>query len=380
MVSNSPSVETYFYAKIGKIGLINLNNTHHQMNPKIEIIPLTKQKPKINTNNTQISDTLHKEINQSLQKKYQVFIFVNRRGYAYIMQCKNCNYIPICKNCNITLIYHKSSNFLKCHYCNYYENQTNKCKICNFSNIINQKFGIEYVEQELKKIYHQYTIERIDSDIIKKNNDYNQYINKIKSKKIDIIIGTQIAIKNFNFNYVNLVGIIDIESLLYIYNFRALEYTMQTIIQFATYLKNNIKSKILIQTFNPIDEFYQNIQHYNLSNLYNNILKERKLLFYPPFSRLIEITLKNQNQNKVYLTSMILIKKLSIEIPSNHVLGPIQPKINKINNLYFNTILIKIPPLLSSMKTKLFISNTIKEIKKILITKKVLITINVDPY
>lgn len=375
--SDTPSLETYYYSKIGKIKLIKLTNEFNKINnPKIEIINL---KNNHKYTKLKISNSLKEEIYQSLQNNNQVFILVNKNDFFYIIQCQTCNYIPICKYCNIELIYHKLSNNIKCKYCNYVIIQINRCKICNNDNIIIKKLGIEQIEKELKILFYHYKIKAIDNNLIKKKYYYEQIIQEIKLKKINIIISTQI--NNICFKYINLIGIINSDSLLYISNFRALEYTVQIIIQIAKILSvNNLQNKILIQTFSPDSEFYKNIKNYNLSILYQKILKERKLFFYPPFSRLIEITIKNQNSKKNHSILKLLINDLCSKISNDNILGPIGPKINQKNNLYISVILIKISRMPSSMQTRNFIYDKVNQFKKKLMNKKELITINVDPY
>lgn len=380
MGSATPSLETYYAAKTKKIGLVELKKRFNNVPlPEIKLISF-KESAKHEKNFGEISCKLKQEIEKSLQDKNQVLIFINRRGFSSVLICNICGFVPMCQNCDVTLTYHKHSNDLKCHYCGYKENKINKCKLCNSLDIQPKGIGIQQIEENLITFFPGSRVERMDIDTMKKKGVYEKFLERMSLKEIDILVGTQMMSKGLNIDSINLIGVIKSDSLLYFPNFRASERAMQLLVQLSGRTgRNQKRGKMLLQTCQENTQFYQKIKNYDLESMYDEMIKERKNFSYPPFTRLIEITLKDKNYVKVSFTSKFLIKNLSTSIPSTCLLGPVEPEINKINNRYLNKILIKIPSTLSLTKTKKFIYDNINELKTLQETKSVLIIINVDP-
>lgn len=378
--SATPSLETYYEAKNGKIGLVVLKTRFNNIKlPEIEIISM---KNYLNQQNVfgDISFQLKNEIKKSLKDNSQVLIFINRRGFSSILECATCGFFPICSNCDIALTYHKYSCDLKCHYCGYKENKINKCKVCSSLDVKTKGIGIQQIEEQLRLLFSTYCIDRMDTDTMRKKNAYENLLNRMNLKEIDILAGTQIISKGLDFDHVNLVGVIRADSLLHFPDFRASEWAMQLLIQLAGRSgRQKKRGKMLIQTFYKNIQFYQKIKNYDLEFLYDDMLKERQYFSYPPFTRLIEITVKDKDQEKVRSTSMFLRKNFLVSIPSICLLGPVEPERNKINKWYLNKILIKIPPIFSLIKIKKFICDIINELRIFQKTKSVVFVINVDP-
>ncbi len=366
--SATPAVETFYNSQIGKYIRVELNKRYGNVKlPEIIISDMRKaylKKQMISV----LTPELYNEIIKTLENKEQIILFQNRRGFSPFIECSNCGWIPKCKKCNVSLSYHKYNNTLKCHYCGYSEKIPDKCPACKNTYIKTKGIGTEKIEDELKNIFTNAVIKRMDYDTTKTQTDFTNIINDFQQQKIDILVGTQMVSKGFDFDNVGLIGIINADNMMHFSDFRSYEHSFQLITQVAGRAgRRNKQGKVIIQTFDIESDILKYIQKNDYLSFYKSQINERKIFKYPPFYRLIEITIKNRNINNLnkfaYAFAKILFTKFDI------VMGPESPSISKINNFYIKKILIKV----SKTKTRSVVENNILEIiKGFILSKQIL--------
>ncbi|MEN8703127.1 MAG: primosomal protein N' [Polaribacter sp.] len=364
--SATPSLESYFNAKQNKYGFVELNRRFGNVQlPKIELIDV-KEKFKKKEMKGHFSDRLLKLIQEALDEKEQIILFQNRRGYSPIVECKTCGVAPQCPNCDVSLTYHKFRNELKCHYCSYQRAMPNSCAACG-SNTLNTKgFGTEQIELELKELFPDYKIGRMDLDTTRGKFGYQKIIGAFEAREIDILVGTQMLSKGLDFDNVSLVGILNADTMLNFPDFRAHERAYQMMVQVSGRAGRSKKQgNVAIQTYNPYHQILQQVSTTSYTEMYKEQLQERWQYKYPPYYRLIKITLKHRDYNKVDTGVNWLFKALYTSF-GEHVLGPTAPAVARIRNQYIKNIVIKIPPKQSLANTKnqvAKIKNTFEAVK-----------------
>ncbi len=356
--SATPSLETYFNAKENKYGFVTLNRRFGDVQlPQIHLVDI-KEKQRKREMIGYFSDTLLKNIQEALDQKEQVILFQNRRGFSPVVECKTCGISPQCPNCDVSLTFHKFKNELKCHYCNYQRSMPNSCGACG-SNTLNTKgFGTEQIELELKELFPDYTIGRMDLDTTRGKYGYQKIIGAFEAREIDVLVGTQMLSKGLDFDNVSLVGVLNADMMLNFPDFRAHERAFQLMVQVSGRAGRSKKQgKVLIQTYNPYHQILQQVSSTDYSAMYKEQLEDRWQYHYPPYYRLVKITLKHKDYQKVDAGIVWLSKALQNTF-REHVLGPSEPSVSRIRNQYIKNVMVKIPPKQSLGKTK-------KEIYKI---------------
>lgn len=354
----TPSIESYYNSKNGKYTLVELKERYGNIElPKISIADLRKSHLKKQMISL-FTPKLYNEINNALNNKSQIIILQNRRGFSPFIQCSDCGWIPKCKKCDVSLSYHKYNNTLRCHYCGYSKNIPPNCPDCG-NNLLNTKGnGTEKIEDEIKNIFPQAVVKRMDYDTTKTANQLIRLISDFKEQKIDILVGTQMVSKGFDFGNVDLVGVINADNMMHFSDFRSFEQTFQLITQVSGRAgRRDVQGKIIIQTFDIENSIIKNILNNDYISFYKNQISERQNFNYPPFYKLIEIIIKNKDINKLnkFSENFANVLRNKFEI----VLGPESPSISKINNFYLKKILIKI----SKTKSYISVNNDILLIK-----------------
>ena len=337
--SATPSLETMYQVKSKKYGYAYLNNRYNNVKlPTIEIID-TKQLP---LREKMFSTQFVEAIEKTLLDKKQVIIFHNRRGYAPYYFCSKCNFVPNCKYCNVSLTYHKFKNKLSCHYCGTQYAIIKTCSACGSASMEINKFGTEQLEEAMQIIFPLNKIKRMDIDTMKGKNDYQNIINEFENDEIDILIGTQMVVKGLDFNNVGLVGIVDADNLFKFTDFRVSERAFQLIEQVSGRAgRKESNSNVLIQTKMPENRVLQFVKQHNYIDLYEFEIKGRELFNFPPFYRLILLSFKHKDMLKAN-NAAVYFKENFKSITSLILLGPSEPPINRIKNLYICNILVKI--------------------------------------
>ncbi len=375
--SATPSLESYYNTQKGKYKLVELTHRFGNMQmPHIELIDIKTQTIQ-KTIQGHFSTQMITEIKDTLYQKKQVILFQNRRGFAPVMQCYTCANVWECKHCDVKLTYHKYTHTMRCHYCGFSIDQPSKCSACGSYELYTKGLGTQQIEQELKKLFPKATTQRMDLDTTSKKNAYQNIIDDFENKKIDIIVGTQMITKGLDFENVSLVGILNADNMLNLPDFRAFEKAFQLMTQVAGRAgRKHQRGKVLIQSFDPLHTILQQVSNANYHAMYTQQLYERKQYCYPPFYKIIKISLKHKDKNHLNIGSNLLSEQLK-SIFNTYVLGPEFNPIPRIKNKYIKNIMIKIPYDKSLLQTK----NTISHILNNFLTsdyKNIRISINVD--
>lgn len=365
--SATPALESYFNAQQGKYGLVSLNRRFGNVQlPKIELIDV-KEKYRKKKMKGHFSDRLLVLINEALALKEQVILFQNRRGYSPVVECTTCGVSPQCPNCDVSLTYHKYRNELKCHYCNYQRAMPNNCGACGSNTLDTKGFGTEQIELELKELYPTHNIGRMDLDTTRGKHGYQKIIAAFESREIDILVGTQMLSKGLDFDNVSLVGILNADTMLNFPDFRAHERSYDMMVQVSGRAGRAKKQgHVAIQTFNPYHQILQQVSTTNYAEMYKEQLQERWQYHYPPYYRLLKITLKHKDYHKLDSGVNWLAKALQ-NVFREHVLGPTAPVVSRVRNQYIKNIMIKIPPkqhLATTKKQVEKIKNTFESVKE----------------
>ena len=377
--SATPSFESYNQAQNGDLQLIELNERYNGAKiPKYQVVDLSE----VDTTSN-FSKELLQEMANVLRKKEQIMLVLNRKAFSTFVKCKDCGHIYTCPNCSITLNHYKYDNKLKCNYCGYEKKYVKTCEKCGSSKLIHVGSGTEKVEYELKTLFPDARIVRIDSETVKTKQDYENIYYDFKNKKYDIMLGTQIIAKGFHFPEVTLVGIINADIILNFPDFRAGEKTYQLLLQASGRSGRGEKEgKVIIQTFDKENEVITKTVESDYKGYYNNQLQLRKIFNYPPFGRLINIIVSSEDENTLQQQAEIfysmLIQNLAYKDNDNNlkqmITKPFKAPLYKINSRYRYQIFIK-----SDRKNIVKIKNSIKSVMADYKEKGIRISVDVDP-
>ena len=377
--SATPSLETYHNAKKNKYALVKMETRYQGIAlPKIETIDIRKAYLKKQMNH-QFSPGLLNAMHESLDADTQIILFQNRRGYSPILSCDICSYNPNCKRCDVSLTYHKWNHHLKCHYCGYSEKIPSICSDCGGKSFVDKGFGTEKIEESLIELFPKNVIKRLDYDTTRGKNTYKNIITDFEEGKIDILVGTQMLSKGLDFDNVSLVGILNADSMLHFPDFRSNERAFQLMMQVAGRAgRKGQQGKVLIQTYDEDNQIFKLLKKYDFIKFMLIQEKERSSFNYPPYSRLIRVTLKHKSQNKLdnacHQLSVLMRKSFG-----NRVLGPEYPFISRIRNFYQKDLLLKIGQKESLIKAKSILNIIIENLRNNIDFKSIRFIIDVDP-
>jgi len=338
--SATPSFESYFNSSSEKYGLVKLNERYLKIElPDIEIANIREEYRKKRMK-SHFSPVLLEEIDRILQNKLQVILFQNRRGFSLFLECDDCGWIPSCRSCDVSLTYHKQSNRLVCHYCGYSMNLPAGCPECTSTNLKTKGFGTEKIEDEIGIFFPKARIVRFDLDSARTRKQYEEIIHEFERGRTDILVGTQIISKGLDFDNVGLVGVMNADNLLNFPDFRAYERSFQLIAQVAGRAgRKKAKGRVIIQTSDPKNNVIQNVLSYNYDSFYRNQLLERQRFRYPPYFRLIRISMHHRKSDILNQASAEIASSLR-KINDVEVLGPQYPLVGKIKNMFIKDILL----------------------------------------
>jgi primosomal protein N' (replication factor Y) (superfamily II helicase) len=379
--SATPSVESYYNATISKkYGLAVLNERYNDvLMPEVELVDI-KDKYKRKRMKGHFSDRLIEEMTEAFDSGHQVILFQNRRGFSPIVECNTCGHSPQCPNCDVSLTYHQYKNELRCHYCGHHIAMQKVCQACGGIELDNKGFGTEQIQEEVADLFPKIKVARMDLDTTRGKYSYEKLIAAFENQEIDVLVGTQMLTKGLDFRNVKLVGVMNADNLLNFPDFRAHERSYQLMQQVAGRAgRTKERGKVLIQTYNPYHKILQQVSVNDYEGMFNEQMDERYNYKYPPIYRLIKITLRHRDYNKVNDGAEWLSKSLR-QLFKQHVLGPEFPPISRIRNQYHKNILIKIPEQQSLGKTKeaiLKIRNSFLSIKDF---RPIKVVLNVDNY
>ncbi|MBU3714859.1 MAG: primosomal protein N', partial [Ferruginibacter sp.] len=322
---------------------------------------------------------LKEAIKNSVENEKQVILFQNRRGYNPYLICGTCGHIPQCNHCDVSLTLHKYTSKLHCHYCGSNYPKLIECPACGSSNWMEKNFGTEKIEEQLEEDFSKYRVARMDVDSVRGKTAHDALIQQFEQHRLDILVGTQMVVKGLDFDNVYLVGILDADGLLNFADFRVNERAFQLMEQVSGRAgRKGAQGKVLIQVLNvkhPVVEF---VRQHNYVAFFNFEIMGRKEFFYPPFSRIITITLKHKNKDIVEAGAVELTNLLKQDF-KDYVVGPAAPVIGRMRNQYLMEIMLKLPKL-NGLKNKKVIQNCIHLLWSNKKFKSILITADVDPY
>jgi len=329
--------------------------------------------------NGEITYDLIDAIRNNKNKGGQSILFQNRRGYSPFVQCDVCTWVPYCPSCSVSLTLHLRSQELKCHYCGYKEKALSNCKACGSTKISTKGMGTEKLEDELKLMLSETNIKRMDLDTTRSKYGYQQIINDFEAQNIDVLVGTQMVTKGLDFENVTLVGVFDIDRMIHYPDFRAQERAFQILSQVSGRAGRKEKEGlVLIQTAIPNHPIIEKVIQNDYISFYNGEIYQREFCFYPPFVRLIKVIIKSQEKENALLIAQQFLNKLSPIFGTDRVLGPHTPGIEKINNYFFQILLIKLDRKgIDIDKAKKYLQEIADALSKS--TKKSIIDFDVDP-
>ena len=377
--SATPSLESYRNATQKRYGLVQLLERYgNKPLPQVQLVNLINERKERKVQGS-LSDTLIEEIGKTLDAQQQVILFQNRRGYTPQWQCQTCGWIPKCTRCDVSLTYHKFNHHLGCHYCGYKTHPPQHCDTCKSNDIKMLGAGTEKIEEEIASLFPDVTIQRLDGDTTKNKNSHSEIIERFQNGEIQILIGTQMVTKGLDFGNVTLVGIIHADRLLAFPDFRAIERSFQIMVQVAGRAgRGDNPGKVLIQTTQPEHWIYPMVMQQQYEPFYEKEIQERYQFAYPPFIRIVQLTLKNKNEKELEETTQVIAQLLKQTFLEG-VLGPEKPFVSKVNLYHIRIITIKLSNGKNLLNDKLKIKKIVDGLKVQPPHHKTRINLDVDP-
>jgi len=375
----TPSLESYFNAKTGKYGLVELKHRYKGIELPEIITADVRDAYKRKQMKSHFTPLLFDAIREALDHEEQVILFQNRRGFSPFIQCKSCGWIPKCKDCDVSLTYHKHNQTLVCHYCGYHTRLPLKCNYCGSEEVQTKGFGTEKIEDEISLFFPDAKVGRMDMDTTRAKLAYERIINDFEAGRINILIGTQMVTKGLDFENVSIVGILNADNLLNYPDYRSFERSFQLMAQVSGRAgRKHKRGKVIIQTSEPGHPVIIDVMNNNYQNLFYTQIEERKLFKYPPYYRMIALTLKHHNREMVDKVSAQLAYELR-KVFGRRVLGPEYPAVSRIQKWHQKRIWIKMEKSLPAVKTKNRMQEVIDEVRSRKENRTVQVIVDVDP-
>lgn len=339
--SATPSVETHFNALAGKYGLAMLTKRYGGFElPEVVCVDM-KDAHRQGLVKGHFSVTLLQAIEKALAKKQQVILFQNRRGFSLRLECDDCHAVPHCIHCDVSLVYHKATNSLRCHYCGYSIPVPSECPACHSTHIRMSGIGTERVEEDLQILFPDARVARMDLDSTQQKNQYLEILSDFEQRRIDILVGTQMVTKGLDFERVSVVGIINADNIINYPSFRSYERAFQQMTQVSGRAgRHGAGGKVIIQTYNPSHPVITNVMQNDYASLYEEQIQERRVFRYPPFYRFIEITLKHRDAEVLNAAADWMAFQLRGTF-AGRVLGPEYPLVSRVRGLYLKQITLR---------------------------------------
>ena len=374
----TPSIESYHNALNGKYGLVEMTERFQGLQlPQITMIDLQRQYHRKEMYG-HFADPLVYRIREELAKGKQVILFQNRRGYAPFLQCPSCGEVPKCPNCDVSMTYHKANRTLVCHCCGHSTSAPNHCPKCK-TGYRTQGFGTERLEEEIQGLFPEARVLRMDLDSTRKKDAYQTIIDRFAKHEVDILIGTQMVTKGLHFNDVSLVAVLQADSLLNQPDFRSYEHAFQMLEQVSGRAgRTGSQGEVIIQTFDPKNSLYQHLIHHDYQALYAEQVAERKAFGFPPYHRMIMLTLKHRDIQRLSTTSDMLQQQLQ-KVFGTRVSGIIVPSVARTQNMYVRQIRLTIEATANIARAKEMIREQIKWVQQQNECKGTSIQPDIDP-
>ena len=375
----TPAIESYYNACEGKYGLVELTHRYAGMElPETRIVntALARKQKKMQSH---FHPELLTAIDETLKAGKQSILFQNRRGFAPYVQCRVCEFIPRCEHCDVCLTYHKFPDRLVCHYCGFSSEIMRQCAECGGLDIADVGFGTEKIEDELQIFFPHAKIARLDLDSSRSRSNYEKIIAAFEEGKTDILVGTQMVAKGLNFENVRLAAVLNADNMLSFPDFRAYERSYQLMTQVSGRAGRAEKRGLaFIQASKPQHAVIQCVVANDYAGMYHSQLAEREKHKYPPFCRLIRLTLKHKSKEILHMAAKELADYLT-QIFGSRILGPETPIISRVQNYYLENILIKIEKQASAQKAKILLAEAIQNLRQLPAYKSLQVVADVDP-
>jgi primosomal protein N' (replication factor Y) len=378
--SASPSIESYNNTVNGKYGLAQLMERFGLIKLPDIIIGNTREAYRKKLMVSHFTPELLSAMDEALGKEEQIILFQNRRGFSPYVECSECGWVPVCIQCAVNLTYHKGINKLVCHYCGYTTGTISKCGSCHSTAMVTRGFGTEKIEDEIKIVFPDARVARMDQDTTRNKNSFKKLIRSFEERRIDILIGTQMISKGLDFENLTVVGVLNADNLLNYPDFRAHERSFQLMEQVSGRAGRRQKQgKVIIQTGDPANRIIRLVLRHDYLNMFKIQVDERKTFNYPPFCRMVKISIRHKDRVQLNHFSELLGTDLKA-IFGKRVLGPESPVISQVQLWYIKTILIKIEKEKPPVKAKQLLIEAIDRIEKKKGASALKIAIDVDPY
>lgn len=377
--SATPSVETYHKALNGKYGLATLTSRFRDAAlPEVVIVDMKEQRKK-KLNKSMMSSTLLAVTKRALSAGKQAIMFQNRRGFAPVVICRQCGWTPKCENCDVSQVYHKNTDLLKCHYCGSVKTLPRLCPACGQNSIDIFGYGTERIAEEMHKEFDGFRVARMDLDTTRNKDAYQEIIEEFGRHDTDILVGTQMVSKGLDFNDVTVVGIINADTLLNFPDFRSNERAFNMMAQVAGRAGRRAeKGEVIIQTSRPDDPILGFVARHDYQAYYNSEIKERERYFYPPFSKIINIYIKNRDDVAVDKAAVALAMQLR-SVFGDRVMGPEKPFVAKVANWHLQSIMLKVEAGASMKKVKKLLLDIYESVAQDPSIRTSIIYYDVDP-
>ena len=375
----TPSIETYYHALHSKYGLVQLTQRHQNIQlPQIEVVDI-KELARKKMMNGQFSPMLLSKVRAALERKEQVILFQNRRGFAPMLECKVCGWVPKCNNCDVSLTYHKGMNMMTCHYCGYTYHVPSACPACGGTELVSRGFGTEKIEDEVKQIFPEAKVARMDLDTTRTRSAYEKIIDHFQEHKTDILIGTQMVSKGLDFDNVSVVGILNADSMLSYPDFRSYERAFQLMAQVSGRAgRKNKQGLVILQTKSADLPLIHQVVRNDFDGLYCEQVEQREAFKYPPFYRLIYVYLKHKKAEIVDQAANLMASYLRQGL-GERILGPDKPPVGRVQTLYIKKIVVKMEMTSSPQKVKKYLANVQRAIVENEKFHSIIVYYDVDP-
>lgn len=377
--SATPAIDTYYKAKTGKFGLVELFERYEGSElPDVEIIDMRRQR-KEKTVKGILSLPLRKSIRDAVKEGKQAIVFQNRRGFAPMVICQQCGWVPKCENCDVSMVYHKSSSLLRCHYCGYVKVLPSLCPACGQNSIATYGYGTERIAEEIHEEFPEQKISRMDLDTTRNKDAYQEIIEEFANHDTDILVGTQMISKGLDFDKVLEVGVANADTLLNFPDFRSNERAFNMLEQVAGRAgRRHDKGKVTVQTTKPDEPVLEFVRKHDYQGFYETEIEERRKYNYPPFTKVINIYFKNKEARIVDRIAVMYAQELR-KIFGERVLGPEKPFISRVALWYLQCIMLKVESNASMKKVKALLHQLYERMANIPEMKGTVMYYDVDP-
>ena len=377
--SATPSLESFYNCQTGKYGQVELSSRYLDLQPpEIRVVNI-REAYRRKQMKSHFSVPLLEAIENSLRLQEQVILFQNRRGFSLYLECTVCGWVPHCRSCDVSLTYHRKEKTLVCHYCGHSVPMLNTCQDCGSNNLKMKGFGTEKIEDEIALFFPGARIARMDIDAIRSGKAFERIIMGFERGEIDIMVGTQMISKGLDFDNVSLVGILNADNMLNYPDFRAYERSFQLMLQVSGRAgRKNKRGTVIIQSYDSSQELYKQVIENDFRSFARIQLSERKSFHYPPYTRLIEITLKCRDKITLDRAAETLVGMMKKQQDSR-IMGPEYPLISRVRNYYLKRIILKTEKEKSVARVKDTVRNCLGEMRQMDEFKSLVISVDVDP-